>query len=111
VHYLSLAIQYDPNQIESYLELGKVYQDRRQHQDALSTYQKAINLSSEDYRSYYLAGLALKDGKDYAAAENMLRRASQLAPDEPHVHRLLSAVAALDLIHNHQLVPKEIPTS
>jgi tetratricopeptide (TPR) repeat protein len=111
VHYLSLAIQHDPNQIESYIELGQVYQDRRQHQDAFSIYQKAINLSPEDYRSYYLAGLALKDGKDYASAENMLRRASQLAPDEPHVHRLLSAVAALDLIHNHQLVPKEIPTS
>ncbi|GAG23328.1 unnamed protein product, partial [marine sediment metagenome] len=90
---------------------GQVYQDRRQHQDALSTYQKAIILSPEDYRSYYLAGLALKDWKDYAGAENMLRRASQLAPDEPHVHRLLSAVAALDLIHNHQLVPKEIPIS
>ena len=111
VHHLSLAIQHDPNQIESYLELGQVYQDRRQHQDALSTFQKAINLSTEDYRSYYFAGLALKDGKDYAGAENMLRRASQLAPDEPHVHRLLSAVAALDLIHNHQLVPKEIPIS
>ncbi|MFC2042787.1 tetratricopeptide repeat protein [Chloroflexota bacterium] len=110
VHYLSLAIQHDPNQVESYLELGQVYQDRRQHQDALSTYQKAINLSPEDYQSYYLAGLALKDGKDYAGAENMLRRASQLAPDEPHVHRLLSAVAALNLIHNHQLVPKEITT-
>jgi len=111
VHYLSLAIQHDPNQVESYIELGQVYQDRRQHQDALSAYQKAINLSPEDYQSYYLAGLALKDGKDYAGAENMLRRASQLAPDEPHVHRLLSAVAALDLIHNHQLVPKEIPIS
>ena len=75
VHYLSLANQHDPNQIESYLELGQVYQDRRQHQDALSTYQKAIILSPEDYRDKW--GLAVDYpmvAPNYAAARSALAK-------------------------------------
>jgi Flp pilus assembly protein TadD len=49
----------------------------------------------------------LKDNKDYVAAEAMLRRAAQLAPNEVSVHRLLGAVVALNLVHNRRLTPLE----
>ena len=88
--------------LEAYLELGRAYQDRREYKQALKVYQRAINLTRDDYRPYYLAGMVLKDNKDYVAAEAMLRRAAQLAPDELSVHRLLGAVVAMNLVHNHR---------
>jgi len=44
----------------------------------------------------------LKESKDYIQAEKMLRRASELAPEDISVHRLLGAVVALNLVHNRR---------
>jgi tetratricopeptide (TPR) repeat protein len=107
IYHLSEAIKNSPDELEPYLELGSAYQDRREYKQALKVYQKAIDSSKQDYRPYYFAGQVLKDNKDYLAAEAMLRRASQLAPKEVSVHRLLGAVVALNLIHNRRLAPKE----
>jgi Flp pilus assembly protein TadD len=65
-------------------------------------YQQAINLAGKDYRPYYQAGLALKESKDYLGAEDMLRHAAELAPDDVSIHRLLGAVVALNLVHNRR---------
>ena len=59
-----------------------------------------MSVAGSDFRPYYQAGLVLKDSKDYVAAEAMLRRAAQLAPNEVSVHRLLGAVVTLNLVHN-----------
>ncbi len=107
IHHLSEAIAEASDHLDAYLELGRVYQERREYQQALKVYQKAINLAGGDYRPYYQAGLVLKDSKDYMAAEAMLRRAAQLAPNEVSVHRLLGAVVALNLVHNHRLTASE----
>jgi Flp pilus assembly protein TadD len=64
-------------------------------------------VAGNDYRPYYQAGLALKDSKDYLAAEAMLRRAAQMAPNEVSIHRLLGAVVALNLVHNRRIPPSE----
>ncbi len=107
IHHLSEAIAEASDHLDAYLELGRVYQERREYQQALKVYQKAINLAGGDFRPYYQAGLVLKDSKDYMAAEAMLRRAAQLAPNEVSVHRLLGAVVALNLVHNHHLTASE----
>lgn len=107
IHHLSEAIAEASDHLDAYLELGRVYQERREYQQALKVYQKAINLAGGDFRPYYQAGLVLKDSKDYMAAEAMLRRAAQLAPNEVSVHRLLGAVVALNLVHNHRLTASE----
>jgi len=104
IHHLSEAIAVSPDYVDAYLALGRVYQERRETQQALKTYQKAINFGSGDYRPYYHAGVVLKDNKDYMAAEAMLRRASQLAPNEVSVYRMLGAVVALNLVHGRRLV-------
>lgn len=107
IYHLSQAVEYAPAELEAYLELGRAYQERREYRQALKTYQRAMAVANGDYRPYYQAGLVLKDSKDYAAAEAMLRRASQLAPTEVSVHRLLGAVVALNLIHNRRLTRTE----
>jgi tetratricopeptide (TPR) repeat protein len=107
IYHLNEAVGLSPNHLEAYLELGKAYQDRREYQQALKVYQKAINASGADYRPYYQAGVVLKDSKDYLAAEAMLRKAAQLAPNEVSIHRLLGAVVALNLVHNRRLTPMD----
>jgi tetratricopeptide (TPR) repeat protein len=94
VHHLNESIQRHPQHMETYLELGRTYQERREYKQALCIYQQAIEMAQEDYRPYYQAAMALKEGKDYLEAESMLRRAAQLAPEDVNVHRLLGAVVA-----------------
>jgi len=103
VHHLSAAVDLDPARLEPFLELGQVYQERREYKQALKVYRQAIQVAKGDYRPYYQAGLVLKDSKDYPAAEAMLRRASQLAPDDVRLHRLLAAVVALSFVHNRRM--------
>lgn len=102
IHHLSETIRQVPNLVDAYLELGKAHEERRQHVQALQVYQKATTLNPVDPRPYYQAGLALKEGKDYLAAESMLRRAAELAPNDLAIHRQLGAMIALNLVHNRR---------
>jgi tetratricopeptide (TPR) repeat protein len=108
IHHLDETIGLSSDDLEAYLELGRAYQERRELKQALKIYQRAINLAGVDYRPYYQAGQVLKDSKDYLAAEAMLRKAAQFAPNEVSVHRLLGAVVALNLVHNRRLAPSEV---
>lgn len=103
IHHLSSAVENSPYEIEAYLELGNAYQERRQFGEALEVYEKATYINRDDHRPYFQAGQVLKENKDYASAEDMLRRAAELAPDDLSVHRLLGAVVALNLVHNRRL--------
>ncbi len=108
IHYLSQTIQYDPQNLEAYLQLGNTYQKRRQHAKALIVYQQAISVAEKDHRPYYQAGIVLKESKDYLGAESMLRRAAKLAPDDVSIHRMLGAVVALNLVHNRSQTPSHL---
>jgi tetratricopeptide (TPR) repeat protein len=103
IQQLSEAAALAPANLEVLLELGRAYQERREYKPALKVFQKAMGVAGGDYRPYYQAGLVLKDSKDYMAAEAMLRRAAQLAPNEVSIHRLLGAVVALNLVHSNKL--------
>ncbi len=102
IHYLSEAIQCNPESVGAYLELGRVYQDRRQYPQALDVFQQAIALAPGDAHAYYQAGQTLKAAKDYAAAEEMLKMASKLAPDDLAIRRQLGGLVALNLVHNRK---------
>ena len=108
IYYLSQTIQFDPENLEAYLELGNTYQERRQNAKALIVYQQAISVAEKDHRAYYQAGIVLKESKDYLAAETMLRRAAKLAPNDVSIHRLLGAVVALNLVHNRSQTPSHL---
>ena len=94
--------------MDSYLKLGSTQVERRQFEQALETYQKAIRIHPSDPRPYYQAGLLLKDSRDYPAAEKMLRRAAEKAPDDVAIHRQLAAMVALNLVHNRHPVSSEV---
>jgi len=77
----------------------------------MNHFRKSIELAPDNYYPYYLAGLLLKDQKDYSQAESVLRKASKLEPENVTVNRLLSAVTALDLVHNQKLTSSHISAS
>jgi tetratricopeptide (TPR) repeat protein len=107
IYHLNQAVQHAPQHIEAYMELGHTHHERRQYSQALVAYRQAIQVSGKDSRPYYHAALALKESKDYAGAEKMLRRAAELAPTDVTIHRLLGAVVALNLVHSPRLTSQE----
>ncbi len=102
IHQLNQAIDCNPRNLEAHLELGRTHQDRRQFSLAVAAYQGAMQVAGPDYRPYFMAGLALKEAKEYQAAEEMLQKAVEKSPDNPIVHRQLGAVIALNLVHNRR---------
>jgi tetratricopeptide (TPR) repeat protein len=101
---LSEAVRLAPNQLENYLELASVYQERREIAQAQQVYRQAMRVAPRDYRAFYHSGLITRDSKDYPAAETLLRQAADLAPDNLGIRRQLVAVIALNLVHNKQEV-------
>jgi Flp pilus assembly protein TadD len=67
---------------------------------ALRVYQQAIKIVPTDHRPYYLAGLMMRESKDYGGAESMLRHAAELAPNDVNIRKLLGVVITLNLVHN-----------
>jgi len=100
IAHLSDAIHFQPDLIEAYLELGKTYQERRDLEKAIKIFQEGAKANNSDPRPYYHAGIALKDCKDYAAAETMLKQAKKYAPEDTNIIRQLGVVTALNLINN-----------
>jgi len=100
IAHLSEAITKDPCLVEAYLELGKTYQDRRNLEEAIKVYQKASQANASDPRPYYFAGMALKECKDYSAAEAMLKQAKRYSPDDATIIRQLGVITTLNLINN-----------
>jgi tetratricopeptide (TPR) repeat protein len=107
IHHLNEAVRQSPHCMDAYLELGRAFQDRRQHIQALQIYSQAMEISPDRPEPYFHAGLALKESKDYLGAESMLRRAADLAPTDLIIHRQLGAVVALNLVHNRRKKPME----
>lgn len=97
---LTNAVDYQPEWVEPYIELGRTYYERRQYDLALQTYQQAISIAPNDPRAYHWAGVALKDTNDYLNAEIMLRKAADLDPHDVSIQRKLAAVVTLNLVHN-----------
>ena len=104
VHLLGEAIRMDPDDLEAYLDLGSVFQDRREYVQALQVYREAMRIAPNDFQAFYQSGMILRDSKDYSGSETMLRRAAELAPDNLIIRRLLVAVIALNLVHHKQEV-------
>jgi tetratricopeptide (TPR) repeat protein len=100
IYHLCECIELDPGMVEAYLEAGRAYQDRRQPGKALEVYKQAAHIAPRDPRPFSLAGLALKESKNYLEAEDMIRRAAELAPNDISIHRQLGVVVTLNLVHN-----------
>jgi tetratricopeptide (TPR) repeat protein len=97
--HISHALNMDATNMDGYLEMAHIYEERRDFAKAAAVYQDAIDALPMDYRPYYFLGLAMKDSKDYLGAEDMLRRAAELSNDDVAVLRQLGAIIAINLVH------------
>jgi len=102
VKYLDEAIQRHPAYLEAYLEIAEAYQQRREPQKGIEYLQQAIAANPLEPAPYRQAGMLMKEMKDYSGAENMLRRAADLAPKDLDIQRKLGTVIALSLVHQKQ---------
>lgn len=81
------------------VEMGRVYEARRDHSSALRCYQEAISQNPHNAEAFYRAGYVLKQLKAYPQAGKMLKRAVDLDPKNTEAHHQLAAVRALELVH------------
>jgi tetratricopeptide (TPR) repeat protein len=102
IDHLSEAIRLEPAKVEAYLELAQAHVDRRQYEQAVRIYQQATIVCPDDHRPYLQAGMLLKDGADFSAAEIMLKRASSLMPADLNIRTQLGALMALNFVHHTQ---------
>jgi len=96
---LSRLERMEPINPQILVELGQLFEDRRQFSDALEMYQRAISCASDFTIAYYRAGRVLKHLKSYPEAGVMLSKAVELDPNNPDTHHQLAAVRALELVH------------
>lgn len=104
VHHLHQSKKLAGNSSQAYLELGCIHHDRRQYDQALESFLKAIEIDPDEPLAYYHAGRVLKDLKEFNRAENMLRQASKLAPNDLRIHRQLGVLVTLNLVHGEPKV-------
>jgi len=97
--HVSHAMNIENANMDGYLEMAHIYEDRRDYVKAATVYHQAIDALPLDYRPYYYLGLAMKDSKDYIGAEAMLRKAAELSNEDVAVLRQLGAIIAINLVH------------
>jgi tetratricopeptide (TPR) repeat protein len=105
IHHLTQSIKYRENYVDAYLALGDVYQKQRQYKKAQKIFHQAIGAAPDDPRPYVNAAIAHKDGKDFHTAEDLLRKAVELAPQEVAIRKQLAAVIAINLVQNPSQAP------
>ncbi len=79
----------DPNDIEAWTALGDTYRSTEKYAEASAAYDHAIALlqpsSAKDWPIYFARAVSEEGAKNWNAAEVDLKKALQLAPDEPAV--------------------------
>lgn len=99
-HYSSLAIKQNPLLAEAYSNLGNVYKERGQLQEALENYRHAVRLKPDFIDGYINLAAALVAAGDMEQAVQAYVTALQYNPDlycvRSDLGNLLKALARLD---------------
>jgi Flp pilus assembly protein TadD len=61
-----------------------------------------MHLAPRDNRPIMAAVNLMRNAKDYANAEILLRKAAEIAPNDLNIRRQLGAVIALNMVHSSQ---------
>lgn len=77
---LTEAITLDPNNLQSYFQLGSVYAKLEDFPKAIESYNKAAELNPQIPDVFFNLGYIYAKRKDYAKSEEMYGRVVQLAP-------------------------------
>jgi len=79
----------DPNDVETWTALGDTYRSTEKYAEASAAYDHAIALlkpdSAKDWPIYFARAVSEEGAKNWNAAEVDLKKALQLAPNEPAV--------------------------
>jgi tetratricopeptide (TPR) repeat protein len=78
---LQQAIALDPNNPQQYIDLGGVYYQLGQYDNAIRQFQIAINLKQDYANAYYNLGHALEEKGEYAQALSAYNAVKQLVAD------------------------------
>ncbi|MGI8419560.1 MAG: tetratricopeptide repeat protein [Candidatus Levyibacteriota bacterium] len=78
---LNQAIALDPNNPQQYVDLGGVYYQLGQFDDAIREFQTAVNLKQDYANGYYNLGHALEEKGQYDQAMTMYQTVKQLVSD------------------------------
>lgn len=86
---LKKAISQNSDDIEPLIALGNLYRSRKDFQNANEAYEKAISLVTVlqpgHWNLYYSSGITLERLKRWPESEARLKKALELAPDQPFV--------------------------
>jgi len=93
------AIRHKPDNMDAYMAMADVYEARREYSQAISTLEKGMEYGTTSPEPYIRTSDLYKSARDFAASERVLRKAADLFPGDAAVRSRLSAVAALNLVH------------
>ncbi len=86
---LGALIAADPEDLDAIAALGNIYRARERFAEAAEVYSKGIAIIDEPtiahWRIYYFRGVANERSKNWAQAEQDLKKALELSPDQPQV--------------------------
>jgi tetratricopeptide (TPR) repeat protein len=86
---LEKLIAANPHDLEAIMALGNVLRGRKQFAECADVYSKGIDTIAKPEKSnwviYYFRGICLERSKQWAKAEDDLKKSLELYPDQPHV--------------------------
>jgi tetratricopeptide (TPR) repeat protein len=90
------ALQLDPNNPQQYVELGGIYYQLGQYDEAMRNFQQAIKLKQDYANAYYNLGHALEQKGDLQSAMTMYQAVKTLvAKDEENTKKINEDINAL----------------
>ena len=76
-----LLTKLEPNNAENFYNAGKIFEQRNKSDQALSAYQKTIQLNKRHVKAHAALGLLLFKGKQYGEAKKEIDYAIRLSPE------------------------------
>ncbi len=88
IENLNRILKVNPNDVESRVELGRLYLSKHQIENAIIQLEKAVNIDTSNTQAYLLLSLALqkRTKPELKKAVEILDRALQIDPDNDNVH-------------------------
>ncbi len=98
--HLNESIKMNPVYLGSYITLINILQKRREFSLAIQVCKTAIENLPTEKEPYLIVIQLLRDGKDYAGAEEILRKLLEINPEDVALKRQLGALIALNMVVN-----------
>jgi tetratricopeptide (TPR) repeat protein len=89
------AINSDPNNVQSYINLIQLYARVGENDKAVEAYQKAVQLNPNRADCYYNYGVLMFDLRKYSDSEQAMRKALQINPYYAEAHDNLGYLLAM----------------